>query len=413
MSVSFRRTKSPDFPTVDPIQASMSGEADAFVTVFEADGASLAFSTFLGGIGNDLATSVRLDPDGNIYIQGPASVDFPTTANSLMPNPPAPSGGCFMAKIEAIPFVPGPVLTSLFPPSANAGDAGFMLAATGSDFVDGAVVRWDGSNRSTTFISGSEVDVAIETADLVAGKTVMITVRNPDTGVSNSLPFTINNPAPVLTSISPTSATGGGAAFTLTVEGSGFVPNSVVSWNGRSRTTTYISATELHAAILASDLSTGGDIPVTVLNPAPSGGASSAIVFPVSAYTLSSTPTSVTVTAGQSATYTVNLTPQYGSFDSAVTFSCTGLPNKCAATFSPASLTPGASAASTTLTLPRNPRQDRRRRPCRDRRPFCRRPRAWPCWFLALFWRSGCSRPTDAGSRVAGWRPAHWSAWSS
>jgi len=59
----------------------------------------------------------------------------------------------------------------------------------------------------------------------------------------------------------------------------------------------------------------------------------------------------VTVTAGQPATYTIQLTPQYGTFDSPITFSCTGLPSKCTATFSSVSVTPGASAATTTLTL--------------------------------------------------------------
>jgi len=56
-------------------------------------------------------------------------------------------------------------------------------------------------------------------------------------------------------------------------------------------------------------------------------------------------------TAGQSATTTVSVTPDHGSFDTAVSFSCTGLPRGCTASFSPQTVTPGAGAATTTLTL--------------------------------------------------------------
>jgi len=54
------------------------------------------------------------------------------------------------------------------------------------------------------------------------------------------------NPAPTITSLAPASGTAGGAAFTLTVNGTGFVSgSSVVNWNGSGRTTTFVSATQL------------------------------------------------------------------------------------------------------------------------------------------------------------------------
>jgi len=67
--------------------------------------------------------------------------------------------------------------------------------------------------------------------------------------------FTINqdgaatsNPVPEITSLSPTGVTAGSGAFTLTVNGSGFINGSVVNFNGNARTTTYVSATQLTAA---------------------------------------------------------------------------------------------------------------------------------------------------------------------
>ena len=84
--------------------------------------------------------------------------------------------------------------------------------------------------------------------------------------------ITIDNPAPALASLSPGSTQAGGAAFTLTLNGSNFVPTSTVQWNGTSRTTTFVSATQLTEAITAADIATQGSASVTVANPPPGGG---------------------------------------------------------------------------------------------------------------------------------------------
>jgi len=72
-----------------------------------------------------------------------------------------------------------------------------------------------------------------------------------------------------ITTLSPTSATKGGAAFTLTVTGTGFVSGSTVYWNGASRVTTFGTSTSLTAAILAADIAAAGVPLVTVVNTAP------------------------------------------------------------------------------------------------------------------------------------------------
>jgi subtilisin len=86
---------------------------------------------------------------------------------------------------------------------------------------------------------------------------------------------------PVLTSISPRSAVVAGAAFTLTATGGGFVSSSVVRWNGESRTTTFVSSTQLRTAISSTDLAAVGTAQVTVFTPAPGGGLSSALTFAI------------------------------------------------------------------------------------------------------------------------------------
>jgi hypothetical protein len=338
------------FPVLNGPDLTYNGGGDAFVAEVDSSGTGLVDCGYIGGAGGDSGYGIAVDSLGDVYVTGVTG-----SSESTFPVLVGPSltlkgtgGNAFVAKMTD---VPGPPITSLSPDSAAAGDPGFLLSVLGSVFVDGAVVRWDGGDLPTTYVNSSELDANISAADLAAGKTVQVTVRNPNGGISNALDFTISNPQPALSSLSTTHVTGGQAAFTLTMQGSSFVPNSVVRWNGSARATTYVSATELQAAITATDIATGGEVQVTVYNPAPSGGTSSGVTLQVSSFTLGATPTSVTVTAGQSAIYTIQLTPQFGSFDSLVTFNCVGLPSKCTASFSPASATPGAGSVTTTLTL--------------------------------------------------------------
>jgi len=187
-----------------------------------------------------------------------------------------------------LPFVicgnPVPAITSLSPATATAGGAAFTLTVTGSGFVNGAVVRWNGANRLTTFVSDTQLTAAIPATDIATAGTASITVVNPNPdAVSGAATFTINNPAPAISSLAPATATAGGAAFTLTVTGSGFVNGAVVRWNGADRPTTFVSATELQAAIPATDIATAGTVSVTVFNPGPGGGESWAATFTINA----------------------------------------------------------------------------------------------------------------------------------
>jgi hypothetical protein len=183
--------------------------------------------------------------------------------------PPPPSGN------------PVPSLTSISPTSAPVGSAEFTLTATGSKFISSSVVRWNGSNRTTTFVSATQLTATIPASDLATAAAAQVTVFNPSPGggTSTARTFNVENPAPTLNSISPTSATAGGAVFTLTVDGSNFVSGSVVRWNGNSRTTTFVSATQLTASIPASDIASGGTAQVTVFNPTPGGGTTTALTF--------------------------------------------------------------------------------------------------------------------------------------
>ena len=91
----------------------------------------------------------------------------------------------------------------------------------------------------------------------------------------------ITNPAPTITSLNPSSAIIGGSAFTLAVNGTGFVSGSVVRWNGSDRATSYVNNIRLTVSIPAADIATAGSASVTVFNPTPGGGTSNAVTFSI------------------------------------------------------------------------------------------------------------------------------------
>ena len=189
---------------------------------------------------------------------------------------------------------PVPSLSSMAPISTNAGGAALSLSVNGSNFSNASKVRWNGADRPTTFGSATQLTAAISAGDIAAAGSAQVSVFNPAPGGGSApaLAFTINaapapapppdNPVPVLSSIAPASASTGGAAFTLTATGTSFLPSSKVRWNGAERPTTFIGATQLTAAIPASDVAAGGSAQVSVVTPTPGGGTSALQTFTIS-----------------------------------------------------------------------------------------------------------------------------------
>jgi hypothetical protein len=178
---------------------------------------------------------------------------------------------------------PKPVITSLSPATAIVKGAGFTLTVNGREFINGAVVNWAGSARSTVFVSATEVTATINAADVVKAGKFKITVTNSAPGGGNSAPatFDVDNPAPTLTDISPNSATHGGAAFTLTATGTNFVSTSKIQWNGVDLAIKFVSSTTLTAVISKTDIADAGTADVTVDTPTPGGGITAAQMFTI------------------------------------------------------------------------------------------------------------------------------------
>ncbi|MFZ0738305.1 MAG: hypothetical protein WCA98_16425 [Candidatus Acidiferrales bacterium] len=200
---------------------------------------------------------------------------------------PAPGGGTSLQLNFTIN--PGstslPTITSLNPSSALAGSSGFVLQIIGTNFISSSVVTINGVNTSPALLDPEHLELEIPATDLTTAGALEIAVVNPSTGggggSSGNFPLTLTYALPFVSTLSPTSAVAGGTIQTLTIAGSGFVPASVMLFNGSARPTTYTSNTSIAANLTVADLSSAQVAQIVVMNPAPGGGDSTAAIFAV------------------------------------------------------------------------------------------------------------------------------------
>ena len=192
----------------------------------------------------------------------------------------------------------GGSIGSLSPANITAGSPQFTLTVVGTGFVAKTVVQWNGQTLATQLLTDSSGNVvgtsatATVPASLVAkAGTAFVNTLSPHSGagtngLSNPVAFIINppgNPLPTVSSISPTCTLAGGAAFTLNVAGSNFLPTSdpsggsQVKWSAGAAQTTLpivgITASQIQATVSASLIAAAGTANVSVFNPpAPQAG---------------------------------------------------------------------------------------------------------------------------------------------
>lgn len=193
---------------------------------------------------------------------------------------------------------PPPVLTSVSPNRATAEGQALSLTLRGMNFAPGAVATFDGQPIPTTFISSTRLAAAVpaypDSTLTLHGGAFQVQVVNPGLGgSSNMLPVMLTNPRPRISILLPNNATVGSSDFTVLVNGSGFVAESVgeslvalsqVFFNGIPLAAVPLEASparQLVVTIPSYLLQTPGAYPVMVVNPSPGGGTSLAEVFTV------------------------------------------------------------------------------------------------------------------------------------
>jgi len=139
-------SKSNNFPTTPgAFQTAFGGVSDAFIAELDttqSGAASLLYSSYLGGSGDDEGYGLTLDRLGNAYVVGiTKSIDFPTTANAY-DSTCGTDGRCNGSFYDA--FITKLALAPNSPPMANAGSNQTVEATSSA----GANVTLDGSGSS-------------------------------------------------------------------------------------------------------------------------------------------------------------------------------------------------------------------------------------------------------------------------
>ena len=140
-------------------------------------------------------TAAKLPADATLAQGvGTFTVSFNTTGNqTITASDTVGDAGSGTSPAVSVQPVPVPTIRSLSPATKVTGGAGFTLTVNGSNFVLTSVVQWNGSNRSTAFVSSSQVTAQITAADTAPAGAATVTVFNPAPGggSSNSATFTI------------------------------------------------------------------------------------------------------------------------------------------------------------------------------------------------------------------------------
>ncbi|HEU4400467.1 MAG TPA: IPT/TIG domain-containing protein, partial [Candidatus Polarisedimenticolia bacterium] len=279
----------------------------------------------IGGRKFNADSQVRVDdsPVATTFV-GPTQLTAVIPASRLLTagtlalsvaNPDPTRPGQFLVS-GAIPFTvsPPPAVTLITPDHGARGSV--VDAAIGGANLTGAtsVVFSGGGLSAVVMPGGTAVNVPIRiTIDAAAATGPRsFTVTTPlGVAASGATHFTVTVPQPVVGSISPTLGILGSGGTTLTINGAGFIPESVAQFNGLDRPTTVLGPTRLSAALGASDLSLLGSFPVRVVNPDAANPAlsqtSNSVTFQVIQPSLSLSPSPLGVRALQSATLAVTL----------------------------------------------------------------------------------------------------------
>ena len=199
-------TRSVDFPTISPLQPALGGRSDAFVAKLNAAGSALVFSTYLGGLDDDVANGIGISQiDSAVYVAGATeSVDFPVAAPIQ-----ATRGGridAFLTKLNAAgsqlvystylgdladdfalalavdrdgtAYLTGATNSAAFPTLNPIQRLGGLLDVFVVQVADGAIIQFSASSYQVAENGGSAVITLRRTGDTTSGATALVSTSN-------------------------------------------------------------------------------------------------------------------------------------------------------------------------------------------------------------------------------------------
>ena len=282
------------------------------------------------------AAAAWTDASGNLWLFGGAAVDANGTQGSL--------NDLWEYDLAGTPPVrpPSPAPTPTF--SLAAGSYNSAQTVTISDQTAGATIYYT-TNGTTPNANSPIYGAPIQVPTTETVEAVAVATGNAVSAIASAT-YTINLPPAATPAFSLPAGTYL-SAQTVTISDSTAGATIYYTTNG---TTPTISSTVYSGAITVSASETIEAIAVASgLANSSVASAAYTINLPVT-FTLSATPSSLTVNLGTSGSVTLTVTPQNG-FSSTVNFGCTGLPGGATCSFSPTTVAPSGGAATTQLTI--------------------------------------------------------------
>ena len=166
-------TSSSNYPTTNAYQSSLAGGHDAFVTKLDASGATLVYSTYLGGTTNDYGYGVAVDGTGNAYVVGSTgSSNFPT--KNAYQSALSGGGDAFVTKLSTT----GSLVYSTYLGGSGGDDAlGVAVDSSGNACVTGELssTNFPTKNAFQASYGGGSLDAFVTKLDATGSSLVYST----------------------------------------------------------------------------------------------------------------------------------------------------------------------------------------------------------------------------------------------
>jgi len=368
-------TSSNSFSLVNGIEA-YTNASDILLTEIDPVAGSELFATYLGGSGDDSPVGLAVDSLGNLYVAGSTdSTDFPSTQGAFQ-NTLGGNTDAFVIKIGpasapaaslspfSLLYVTQTVGTTSQPQTVllrNMGSSPLTISSikASGDFAEsdtcGTSVSAAGScTFSVTFspIADGTRSGSILIQDDAAGSPHVINLDGDGSGAVVAL-------TPASLAFTSLAVGTSSAAQTVTLANNGnvaFSISSILITGDYRETNNCPSALPASSSCTLSIVFTPtltGTRPgtLTISDSAVGSPSTVGLTGSVSDFGLASSPTSKTIKAGATASYTLTLSPLGGPFNNAVQLSCAGLPALATCSFSPSAVTPGGNAATVILNI--------------------------------------------------------------
>jgi hypothetical protein len=160
---------------------------------------------------------------------------------------------------------PVPSVSALAPSSVLVNSPAGTITVTGANFVSGITLAVNGSPRTTTSVSDTQLTASLTADDFLSAAPLLLNAVNPQPGggASGTIALVVANPAPTVASLSPNALNAGSAATTVNIVGTGFVAGTGVLVNGASRPAAFTSGTAMKVALTSADLASAGALGIT------------------------------------------------------------------------------------------------------------------------------------------------------